>query len=102
MSEQTQLQQVTTKDQKKVEAGKRLVQWNHRKREEHAQLAEAQSNPKLTYYGAGAVVVIGMLGVLGYYVYQSKETPKETLVRQTDETTANQLDVTPAHKFEME
>ena len=27
---------------------------------------------KITYYGAGAVVAIGVLGVIGYYVYKSK------------------------------
>ena len=73
MAEETQLQQVMTKDPKKVEAGKRLAEYNCRKREE---LSKAQkkieSEPKLTlsqYYGAGAVVAIGVLGVLGYYVY---------------------------------
>ena len=59
MSEQTQVQQVTTNDPKKVEGGKRLTEWNRRKREERAQLAEAQSEPKLTYYGAGAIVAMG-------------------------------------------
>ena len=52
MAEQTQLQQVMTKDPQKVEVGKRLAEYNHRKREE---LAKAQkSRPKLTssqYYG---------------------------------------------------
>ena len=70
MAEQTQLQQVMMKDPKKVEVGKRLAEYNSRKREE---LAKAQkSEPKLTlsqYYGAGAIVAIGMLGILGYYIY---------------------------------
>ena len=74
MAEQTQLQQVTTKDSKKVEANKRLAGYNCRKREE---LAKAQkSEPKLTpnqYYGAGAIVAIGTSGILGYYIYQSKK-----------------------------
>ena len=50
----------------------RLAEYNCRKREELVQLAKAQSEPKLTssqYYGAGAVVAIGVLGVLGYCVY---------------------------------
>ena len=80
-------QQVTTKDLKKVEAGKRLAEYSHREREERPE-------PKLTYYGAGAVVATGALGVLGYYVYQSKRTPNETMVNRPKET--------PAHKFEME
>ena len=54
------LQQVTTKDPKKVEVGQRLAEYNRRKREEHAQLAKAQSEPKVSqFYGAGAVVAIG-------------------------------------------
>ena len=85
MAEQTQIQQATMKHPKKVEQGKTLAEWNHRNREESAQLAKAQSEPKLTYYGAGAVVAIGVLGAIGYYVYQYK-TPEETLVNQTNET----------------
>ena len=38
MAEQTQVQQVTTKDPKEFNAGKRLAEWNHRKREERVQL----------------------------------------------------------------
>ena len=54
MAAQTQVQQqeVTTKDPKEVETGKRLIEYNCRKREEHVQLAKAQSEPKLSYYGA--------------------------------------------------
>ena len=74
MAEQTQLQQVTMKDSKKVQVGKRLAKYNCKKREE---LAKAQkSKPKLTssqYYGAGAIVAVGTFGILGYCVYQSKK-----------------------------
>ena len=76
MTEQTQLQQVTTEDPKKVEAGKRLAEWNRRKREENAQLAKAQSGPKLIHYDARAIVAIGALGIFGDHVYQYEETPK--------------------------
>ena len=54
MTEQIQLQQVTTKDPKKVEAGKRLTEYNHRKREEMAKAQKIESKPKLTlsqYWG---------------------------------------------------
>ena len=77
-------QQVTTKDPKKVETGKRLAEWNRRRREENIHLAKAQNEPNITYYGAGAVVAIGVLGVIGY-VYQCK-THKETPVHQPKET----------------
>ena len=66
------------KDLKKVEAGKRLAQYNRRKRE---QLAKAYSESKLTYYGAGDIVAIGALGILGYYIYEFKKTLKENPVR---------------------
>ena len=63
MAEQTQIQQVTTKDPKKVEQDKRLAEHSHRKREE----MKAQKNEiNLTYYGAGAVVAIGVLSVISY------------------------------------
>ena len=88
MVEQTQIQQVTMKDLKEVEAGKRLAEHNRRKREEHAQLAKAQSESNITYYGAEAVVAITVLGVIGYYVYQSK-TPKETPVHQPNRLRSN-------------
>ena len=85
MAEQTQVQQVTTKDPRKVKARKRLAESNCRKREECARLAKAQSESNLTYYGARAVVAIGVLGVISYYFYKSK-TPKENPVNQPKET----------------
>ena len=62
MAEQTQLQQITTKDPKKVEACKRLVQWNRRNRKELVQrnAQKSESKTKLTYYGTGAVIAIGV------------------------------------------
>ena len=73
-----QVQQVTTKEPKKVEQDKRLAEWNRTNKGKLAQEAKAQSESEtnLTYYGAGAVVAIGLLGVISYYVYQSK-TPKD-------------------------
>ena len=92
IAEQTQIQQVTMKEPKKVEAGKRLAEYNRRKREEFAQLKSEskQVEPKLTYYGAGAVVAVGTLGDISCYVNQSK-TPNETPVNQPKD-----------HKFEMD
>ena len=101
MEEQTELQQVTIKDPKKVEERKRLAEYNCRKIEENAQMAKVQSEPKLTYYNTGAVVAIGALGILGYYVYQLK-TPKETQLHQTNRTPVHQPKETLASKFEIE
>ena len=66
-----QVQQATTKDPKKVEQGKRLAEHSCRKREELAQMKaqKSESETNLTYYGAGAVIAIEVLGVIGYYVY---------------------------------
>ena len=64
-------QRVTTKDPKKVEAGKRLAAHNCKKRE-----LKAQSGVKSgvrQYYGIGAVLAVGVIGGLGYYIYQSKK-----------------------------
>ena len=76
-------QQVTTKDPKKVEAGKRLAAINckkreAKKREEQAQLKKTGENQ---YYGIGAVIALGVIGGLGYYIYRSKkgEVPNRTL-----------------------
>ena len=88
------------KEPKKVKVGKRLVEWNRRKREELTQVSESQSEPKLTssqYYGAGVIASIGMLGVFRYCIYQYKKTSKETSVNQTDETTVHQTNETTVH-----
>ena len=77
MAEQTQIQQVTMKDQKKVEVGKRMAESNRRKREELKAWRERKA--KLTYFDTRAIVPMRVLGVIGYYIYQSK-TPKETPV----------------------
>ena len=60
------------KEPKKVEAGKRLAESNHKKR-------EAKKQPKLEasgvnqYYGIGAVIALGVIGGLGYYIYRAKK-----------------------------
>ena len=94
-TEQTQVQQVTTKDPKKGEQGKTLAEHNNRKREELAHKSENETN--LTYYSAGAIVAIGVLGGIGYYIYKSK-----TPVNQTNEAPVHQPKETPANKSEME
>ena len=68
-------QQVTTKDPKKVEAGKRVATIHHKKREvkkreEQAKLEKIGVNQ---YYGIGAVIALGVIVGLGYYIYQSKK-----------------------------
>ena len=70
-------QRVTTKDPKKVEAGKRLAAINCKKRkvkkrEEQAQLEKTASGVN-QYYGIGAVIALGVIGGLGYCIYRSKK-----------------------------
>ena len=57
--------QVTTKNPKKVEAGRRLAEYNRKKTEE----LKAQKSEVGQYYGIGAVLAVGVIGI-GYYIYQ--------------------------------
>ena len=68
---------VTTKDPKKVEAGKRLAAINckkrkAKKREEQVQLEKTTSRVN-QYYGIGAVIAVEVIGGLGYYIYRTKK-----------------------------
>ena len=69
-------QQVTTKNPKKVEAGKRLTVHNCKKREEQrkeqAKLEKTASRVN-QYYGTGAVIALRVIGGLGNYIYKTKK-----------------------------
>ena len=71
------MQQVTTKNLKKVEVGKRLAVHSHRKREEQVQVQKGDGPSGASrvrqYYGIGAVLAVGVIGGLGYYIYQTKK-----------------------------
>ena len=67
-----ELQQVTTKNPKKVEAGKRLAERNRKKREAKKQ-AKLEAGGLNQYYGIGAVLALGVIGGLGYYIYRTKK-----------------------------
>ena len=60
--------EVTTKNPEKVETGKRLAEYNHKKREAQAQKSEVNH-----YYGTGALLAVGVISGLGYYLYQAKK-----------------------------
>ena len=71
-----ELQRVTTKNPKKVEAGKRLAESNRKRKEANKQAKlEASGNwrPVNQYYGIGAVIALGVIGGLGYYIYRTKK-----------------------------
>ena len=70
--EATQVQRVTTKNPKKVEAGKRLAESNHKKREAKKQ-AKLEVIGVNQYYGIGAVLALVVIGGLGYYIYRTKK-----------------------------
>ena len=58
-----ELQQVTTKNLEKVEAGKRLSVQNRKK------TASGVNH----YYGIGAVIALGVIGGLGYCILLEQE-----------------------------
>ena len=70
--EPQQVQQVTTKNPNKVKVGKRLAEYNHRKREEKKAQSKASRGVN-QYYGIGAVIAVGVIGGLGYYIYRTKK-----------------------------
>ena len=69
---QQEQQRVTTKDPKKVEAGKRLAAINHKKREVKKREG-AQNGGMNQYYGFGAILAVAVIGGLGYYIYRTKK-----------------------------
>ena len=70
--EPQQVQQVTTRNPNKVKAGKRLAEYNRRKREEKKTQSEASEGVN-QYYGIGAVIAVGVIRSLGYYIYRTKK-----------------------------
>ena len=68
VTKEPQVQQVTTKNPKKVEAGKRLAESNHKKREAKKQ-AKLEVSGVNQCYGIGAVIALGVIGGLGYNIY---------------------------------
>ena len=83
--EPQQVQRVTTKNLKKVEMGKRLAAHNHRKREElkakkrEELTAQAQKGELNQYYSIGVVLAVGVIGGLGYYIYETKKGEVNTI-----------------------
>ena len=72
VTKEPQVQRVTTKIPKKVEAGKRLAESNHKKREAKKQSKLEVSGVNQSY-GIGAVLALGVIGGLGYYIYRTKK-----------------------------
>ena len=66
-----------------------------KKREEQAKLEASRVNQ---YYGIGAVLALGVIGGLGYYIYQSKkvEQPQKNNPKPHPQTQPQ------TNKFEMD
>ena len=61
-------QRVTTMNPKKVEAGKRQTESNRKKRKAKKQV-KLEASRVNQYYGTGAVLALGVIDGLGYYIY---------------------------------
>ena len=100
-----ELQRVTTKKPKKVEVGKRLAAHNRKKREERRkEQAELEKSGVNQYYGIGAVIALGVIGGLGYYIYRTKKGQAGGEVKDSSmhNPTVSQQPSTKAYKFEMD
>ena len=100
-------QRVTTKDPKKVKAGKRMAAINHKKREEQVQLEKIASRVN-QYYGFGAILALGAIGGLGYYIYRSKKgevpnnPPQQPRPQAISAQPPSRVQLAQTNKFEMD
>ena len=90
---------VTTKDPNKVEASNRLAAINLKKREEQTQLEKIGVNQ---YYGIGAILALGVIGSLGYYIYWSKKGEVSNRALQTPTPRNPQQPRPQTNKFDMD
>ena len=93
-------QRVTTKNPKKVKAGKRLAESNRKKREvkKREEQVKLEASGVNQYYGIGAVLALGVIGGLGYYIYRTKkvEQPQQNNPKPHPQTQPQ------TNKFEMD
>ena len=88
-------QRVTTKNPKKVEAGKRLAESNRKKREAKKQ-SKLEKSRVNQYYGIGAVLALEVIGGLGYYIYRTKKVEQQNNFKPHPQTQPQ------TNKFEMD
>ena len=88
-------QRVTTKNPKKVEAGKRLAESNRKKREAKKQ-AKLEASVVNQYYRIGAVLALGVIGGIGYYIYRTKKVDQQNNPKRHPQTQPQ------TNKFEMD
>ena len=103
--------QVTTKDPKKVAAGKKLAEYN-RKKKEALKEQESKKNEQesksgtvnLTSnqcYGIGAFAVAGAIAIVGYQVWKSKKRGVESFTHNPVKNDTTQKPQNWPKKFEM-
>ena len=96
-------QSVTTKNPKKVEAGKRLAESNHKKREaKKREQAKLEASGVNQYYGIRAVIALGVIGGLGYYIYRSKKVEQPKGEAQQNNPKPHPQMQPQTNKFEMD
>ena len=97
---QDEPQRVTTKNPKKVEAGKRLAESNRKKREakKREEQVKLEASGVNQYYGIRAVIALGVIGGLCYYIYRTKkvEQPQQNNPKPHPQTQPQ------TNKFEMD
>ena len=88
------------KDPKKVEVGKRLAAINRKEREAKKR-KEAQNGRVSQYYSIRAVIAVGVIGGLGYYIYQARKGEASGEVPNNPPNQPS-LPVRQTNKFEMD
>ena len=75
------MQRVTTKNPKKVEAGKRLAESNRKKREvKKREQAKLEASGVNQYYGIGAVIALGVI-VWSWLLHLSNQESRATATK---------------------
>ena len=96
-------QRVTTKNPKKVETGKRLAESNRKKREvKKREQVKLEASGVNQYYGIGAVIALGVIGGLGYYIYRTKKGEQPQGKVQQNNPKPHPQTQPQTNKFEMD
>ena len=69
-----------------------------KKRKEQVKLEKSRANQ---YYGIGAVIALGVIGSLGYYIHQSKKVEQPSNLQQNNPKPHSQ-EQPQTNKFEMD
>ena len=83
------------KDPKKVEQGKRLAEYNRKKREELKKGADScpdkseqvSSYSSSQYYGIGVLILIGVIGCATYYINHKKSSSPPSKIQKSQAPT---------------